>query len=139
MKNNLQIWIIDRHPVGWVAAFVALSWMGEYIHNRMELPQLSFLSPENSFLLLLAVILFILWWKAPGSRIPTILLLVLGTVHLVGGGISVFPFKFLPFYPEQSWKHYFTHILYGLAQLPLIIAMVWYVSGRSNREITDSR
>jgi hypothetical protein len=135
MKYNLQIQIIDRRQWVWVAACVVLSWMGEYFHNRWELPQLDLLSPENSFLLLLALSLFLLWWNAPGSRIPSVLLLVLGVVHLVGGAvISVIPFKFLPFYPEQSLQHYFSHILYGLAQLPLIITMVWQI--RQSRRST---
>jgi len=124
MKNNLQIQSIDRQHVTWVAAFVAVSWMGEYIHNRLELPQLGLLSPENSALLFLALGLFLFWWRIPGSRTPTILLLALGTIHLVGGVISVIPFKFLPYHPEQSLQHYISHVLYGLAQLPLIITMI---------------
>ena len=74
---------------------------------------------------LMAAGLFLLWWKAPGSRMPAVLLLVLGMLHLLGGGIiSVIPFKFLPYYPEQSVQHYLAHIVYGVAQLPLIIAMI---------------
>ena len=128
MQNSQLLPIHDRRPVGWMATFVALSWLGEYFHNRAELPQLGFLSPENSFMALLAIGLFLLWWRLPGSKIPTVLLLGLGIAHLVGGGVlSVLPLKFLPFYPEQSLQHYFSHILYGLAQLPLITAMIWQI------------
>lgn len=35
---------------------------------------------------LLAITLFLLWWRLPGSKTPAVLLLVLGIVHLVGGG-----------------------------------------------------
>lgn len=117
---------IDGRPVRWVAMFVTLSWLGEFLHNRSELSQLSLFSPENSSMALLAIGLFLLWWKVPGSRIPAFLLLVLGLIHLVGGGLlSVLPLGFLPFYPEQSLQHYLAHFLYGLMQLPLIIAMFW--------------
>lgn len=47
------------------------------------------------------------------------------TLHLVVGAvITVIPFGFLPFTPEQSLRHYLAHVVYGLAQLPLIIVMV---------------
>jgi prepilin signal peptidase PulO-like enzyme (type II secretory pathway) len=103
MRSYLRIPATDRRPVGWIAGFIILSWLGLYIHNRIELPQISLLSPENSSMALLAIILFLIWWWVPSRRIPAVLLLVLGMVHLVGGGIiSVMPFKFLPYSPEQS-------------------------------------
>jgi len=102
--------------------------MGEYFHNRAELPQLGLLNPENSLIALLAIGLFLLLWKLPNSEIPAFLLLVLGMVHLGGGGfLSVLALGFLLFYPEQSLQHYLSHILYGLAQLPLINAMIWQI------------
>jgi hypothetical protein len=111
---------------GFIAVFTFLSWMGLYIHNRIELPQLTLLSPENSVTALVAIALFLIWWFLPSRRTPGILLLTLGLVHLIGGAIlSVIPFKFLPYYPEQSTTHYLAHTLYGFAQLPLIAAMVW--------------
>ena len=128
MQNSQYLRINDHRHVAWIATFVALSWLGEYFHNRAELAQLGLLSPENSFMALLAIGLFLLWWRLPNSKIPAVLLLVLGMVHLLGGGvISVLPLKFLPFYPEQSLQHYLSHILYGLVQLPLIIAMTWQI------------
>jgi hypothetical protein len=48
-----------------------------------------------------------------------------GLLHLVGGAIvTVIPFSFLPFVPEQDFPHYFAHFLYGLPQLPLIWLMI---------------
>ncbi len=45
--------------------------------------------------------------------------------RLVGGAnVTVIPFSFLPFVPEQDFIHYFAHFLYGLAQLPLIGIMI---------------
>lgn len=59
----------DKLNVAWIVAFAALSWPGEIVHYRIELPG-------------------------------------------------------LPFYPEQTIAHYLSHLLYGLAQLPLIIIMI---------------
>jgi multidrug efflux pump subunit AcrB len=114
-----------NRTVAWVAASTLLSWLGAYFHNRSELPHLTLLSPENSLTALAALILFVTWWILPRRKVPALLLLVLAVVHLIGGAIiSVIPFSFLPFEPEQSLPHYVAHILYGLAQLPLIAAML---------------
>ena len=114
-----------ERPVHWVAAATAISWLGEYIHNRIELPGLSVFSPENSVLAIVAAALFLLWWLVPARRFPSILLIGLALLHFFGGAIlSVIPFSFLPFYPEQTFRHYLAHLLYGLAQLPLILLLV---------------
>jgi hypothetical protein len=77
-----------------VAAFTAHSWLGEYLHNRFELPGLTPLSPENSLTALFALALFLLWWSLPEKRIPTALLLAWGLLHLIGRGVlSVIPFQ----------------------------------------------
>jgi hypothetical protein len=91
-----------------IAALLALSWLGLFIHNSIELPSLNLLSPENSLPALVAVLLFIGWWL-PTRRLPAGLLLMWG-LHLVGGAIvTVIPFSFLPFVPEQDFTHYFAH------------------------------
>ena len=117
--------ITNNRLVRVVAAFTVLSWLGEVIHNAIELPSLTLLSPENSLPALVSGILFVGWWLLPYKRLAAILLIVWGTLHLVGGAIiTVIPFGFLPFVPEQSLRHYFAHIVYGLAQLPLIGMMI---------------
>ncbi len=104
-----------------VAALLALSWFGLFVHNAIELPSLNLLSPENSLPALVAMLLFVGWWLLPTKRLAAALLLVWGLLHLVGGAIvTVIPFSFLPFVPEQDFTHYFAHFLYGLAQLPLM-------------------
>lgn len=114
----------DR-PSGLVAALLSLSWLGLFIHNSIELPSLNLLSPENSLPALVAVLLFVGWWLLPTRRLAAALLLVWGLMHLIGGAIvTVIPFSFLPFVPEQDFTHYFAHFLYGLAQLPLISVMI---------------
>jgi hypothetical protein len=113
------------HPSGLVAALLTLSWLGLFVHNSIELPSLSLLSPENSLPALVAVLLFVGWWLLPTRRLAAALLLVWGLMHLIGGAIvTVIPFSFLPFVPEQNFTHYFAHFLYGLAQLPLISVMI---------------
>jgi uncharacterized membrane protein YjdF len=110
---------------GLVAALLALSWLGLFVHNSIELPALNLLSAENSLPALVAVLLFAGWWLLPTRRLAAALLLVWGLLHLVGGAIvTVIPFSFLPFVPEQDFIHYFAHFLYGLAQLPLIGVMI---------------
>jgi hypothetical protein len=113
------------HSFGLVAALLSLSWLGLFAHNSIELPSLTLLSPENSLPALVAVLLFVGWWLLPTRRLAAALLLVWGLLHLVGGAIvTVIPFSFLPFVPEQDFTHYFAHFLYGLAQLPLISVMI---------------
>lgn len=114
-----------NRPIGLVAAFTVLAWLGEYVHNLFELPQLTLLSPANSIPAFIFLILFAGWWLLPYKRITAILIIVWAILHLVGGAIvTVIPFPFLPFYPEQSLRHYLTHIFYGVAQLPLIGIML---------------
>ena len=110
---------------GLVAALLTLSWLGLYAHNSIELPSINLLSPENSLPALAAVLLFAGWWLLPTRPLAAALLLVWGLLHLVGGAIvTVIPFNFLPFVPEQDLTHYFAHFFYGLAQLPLIWSMI---------------
>ena len=123
MKKTSSLMADRSH--GLVAALLALSWLGLFVHNSIELPALNLLSAENSLPALVAVLLFAGWWLLPTRRLAAALLLVWGLLHLVGGAIvTVIPFSFLPFVPDQDFTHYFAHFLYGLAQLPLIGVMI---------------
>ena len=109
--------------------------LGEYIHNLFELPRLSLLSPENSFPALVSAALVLAWCLLPSKRLPTLALLIWAFVHLIGGGLlSVLPLPFLPFFPAQTHFHYLMHGIYGLAQLPLIIFLVWQLNGQPRNE-----
>ena len=56
-------------------------------------------------------------------RLGGALLLAWALLNLLGGAVlSVLPLPFLPFVPEQSLRHYSFHLLYGLTQVPLIVA-----------------
>jgi hypothetical protein len=113
---------IDRR-VGLIAASTALSWLGFYIHNVVDLPGQTLLSPETGLPTLVTLGLFLAWWWLPFKRLSMLALLVWALVQLVGGGIlSVIPLSFWPFYPPQTMLHYLMHVVFAGAQLPLIVA-----------------
>lgn len=114
-----------RRPVGLLLLCTLLSWLGEYVHNLFELPNLTLFSPENSIPALISLVLFTVWGFTPARQPAGLLLLLWGLLHLLGGAIlSVIPFGFLPFYPEQTLEHYAAHVEYGVAQLPLIVLLI---------------
>ncbi len=47
--------------IGWVAACAIVAWLGLYVHNRIELPHLTVLSPENSIPALIFSALLLAW------------------------------------------------------------------------------
>lgn len=111
--------------LGLVLLLALVSWLGEYAHNLFELPQLTALSPENSLPALTSLVLVGVYALKPTRRVGTVLLLLWAALHLVGGAmLSVLPLKILPFVPAQTLAHYGAHLLYGLAQLPLILLMM---------------
>ena len=83
------------------------------------------LSPETSIPALISLLLFLACWLLPMKRTTYVALLSWALISLVVGGIlSVIPFPFWPFHPAQTLFHYSMHVLYGLAQLPLILLLV---------------
>jgi len=121
--------------IRWVAAFTFLSWLGVAVHNRADLPQLSVLSPENSITALISLLLFVGWWVLPAQRLMRLALLGWAGLNLVGGGIiSVIPFPFLPFHPEQTLFHYLMHVQYVLTQIPLIVILLRQARRSASRE-----
>lgn len=117
--------LIDhQRPVSRMAMFTAVSWLGMFIHNMIELP-LTVLSPENSLPTLVSIVLFLGWWLSPYRRLMATMLLGWALLHLIVGGIfSVLPLPIWPFYPEQTAGHYLTHAIYSVAQLPLIALLI---------------
>ena len=111
--------------IGWVAAFTLLSWVGLFLHNRADLPQLPVLSPESSIPGLISLLLFLGWWLLPQKRTMRVALLSWAWLNLLGGGIlSVIPFPFWPFHPAQTVFHYLMHVQYTLTQIPLVVILL---------------
>jgi hypothetical protein len=124
-------WARDvRVPAYQMAGAVALAWLGMYIHNVADLPNLTVGSPENTLPGLLWLAAFGVWVALPGRSWPAAPLLAWSALNLVGGFASVLPLPVLPFRPEQSVRHYAFHVLYALAQLPVgILARVEFKRG----------
>lgn len=108
-----------------IAALAFLSWLGSYIHTTMEL-QLPVWRPENSVPFLVGLVLFLGWWRHRERRNVWTWLLLAWTAGghlLIGALLSVLPLSVWAFVPEQSAGHYLSHVIYGVAQLPLIWAL----------------
>ncbi|MDA4127363.1 MAG: hypothetical protein OK452_09230 [Thaumarchaeota archaeon] len=102
-----------------------LAWLGEVIHNVLELPGLTVLSPEASIPGVIAALLLAAYLFAPYPRVALWLLLSWGLLGLIGGGIlSVLPIGIFPFTAAQNLQHYLTHIFYGAAELPLVLTTI---------------
>ena len=108
-----------------LALATLFSWLGEAIHNAVELPGLTILSLETSIPGIVAALFFGAYLFSPFTRLSLGLLLGWGLLNLVGGGIiSVLPLNFLPFAPPQTVTHYLTHMFYSAAEIPLILITV---------------
>ncbi len=115
----------ESQEVGWMAAAVGLSALGMAFHTVREFDWPGLWSPGTGMIPVVGVqvLLFVVWWLSPGVRTGLgRALAATGVFQLVGGAIiSVLPLSFLPFLPEQSVGHYVSHLVLGLAQIPLIV------------------
>ena len=86
-----------RRSASLMFMFLTISWLGEFVHNLYELPNLTIASPENSLPALLSLGLLAAWWLTRFSRVVMLLVLAWGSLHLIGGAVlSVIPFPFRP-------------------------------------------
>jgi hypothetical protein len=107
-----------------VAAAALVAWAGLFVHNVADLPGQTLLSPESEVPGLVSLVLIALWFLPRTRRIAGWLVLGWALLNLIGGALSVLPLPILPFAPEQSLRHYLFHLLYGLCQVPLVVAFV---------------
>lgn len=123
-------------PDGAVALAVGmgLSMLGLVLHNGREFGIGGLLSPSTGTvpMVIIGVALVGLWWLIPAARkVGAILMIVYGAINLLGGGVlSVIPFDFLPFVPEQSFDHYLSHAIYTITQIPVIWVGLRYLINR---------
>ena len=107
----------------------AIAAAGMVAHNVLEFGPAFLLRPETVIPLAIFGVFALLAWARPAKPYVHVLLLGWTVLNLVGGGIlSVLPLGLFPFQPEQSLGHYAVHVLYAVAQLPLIV-----IAGRALR------
>jgi hypothetical protein len=114
---------VPQGTVRVVAALTVLSWFGMIIHDRISLPELSLLAPDVVLPTVVSIALFAAWWVWP-RRLSLGLLFGWTLLNFaVGGLVSVLPWPFLPFVPQQTIQHYVAHALYAGCQLPLLFVL----------------
>ena len=80
------------------------------------------IDPQTLIPLAIYVALAILAARPTAGRATWIALFAWAITNLVGGGIlSVLPLGVFPFQPEQSLGHYGVHVVYAVAQVPLVV------------------
>lgn len=103
---------------------VAIALLGMAIHTVVEFGIAGLWAFETAMIpwAILQGILWLVWWRQPGARrAAAMALFATALVQLIGGAIvSVLPLPILPFEPEQSLRHYLSHVALGIAQVPLL-------------------
>jgi hypothetical protein len=115
---------VSPRTVRLVAALTVLSGFGMIVHDLISLPGLRLLAPDVVLPTLVSVALFAAFWAWPG-RLSVGLLLGWTVLHFaVGGLLSVLPWPFLPFVPDQTFRHYVAHAVYAACQVPLLVVLL---------------
>jgi hypothetical protein len=105
-----------------VLAASALAAGGMLAHNVLEFGPAFLVDPQTLIPLGIFAILAILAARETAGRASWTALLAWAVLNLVGGGIlSVLPLGLLPFQPDQSLGHYGVHVVYTLAEVPLVV------------------
>ena len=114
-----------------LASFIAAA--GMLAHNVLEFGPAFLLRPETAIPLAIFGLFALLACARPANAVAHVLLLAWALLNLVGGGIlSVLPVGLFPFQPEQSLEHYGAHVIYALAQLPLVVVAARALSRRGH-------
>ena len=104
---------------------------GMVAHNVLEFGPAFLLRPETLIPLAIFGLFALLAWARPANAAVHVLLLGWAVLNLIGGGIlSVLPLGLFPFQPEQSLRHYAIHVIYGVAQIPLVVLAARALSRR---------
>ena len=98
---------------------LVVSGTGHVIHNLADFPVTILLGWETLFPLTVTVLLGVALIYRPG-RSAYAAAVIWALVVLLGAVVTVIPFGFLPFIPDQSISHYAVHVLYTVTQIPLL-------------------
>lgn len=104
-----------RHVAWAVLASVA----GLVVHNLAEFPLSILLGPETLVPAAVTVLLGAVVVRRPSRRVFAVVAGWAIVVIVLGGG-SVLPLSIWPFVPDQTTGHYAAHVVYALAQVPLL-------------------
>ena len=127
-------------PATAVVAASALAAGGMLAHDVIEFGPGFLLDPQTLVPLGIYAVLAALAARWASGSAAWAALLAWGGLNLVGGGIlSVLPLGLLPFRPEQSLEHYGVHIVYALAEVPLVV-VAWsgFRASRTSRSGADA-
>ena len=108
-----------------IGSATVIAVAGMAIHNVVEFGPGFLLDPQT--LIPVAIFAALAWsCRVARPRTPMLMLLVAwALLNLVVGGIlSVLPLPIFPFAPEQSLRHLAVHVVYTLAEIPLVVASV---------------
>lgn len=114
-----------------IAISSAIAAGGMMAHNLWELGPSFLAGPETVIPVAIFGLLLLGAWVRPHGRVVPGALLGWALLNLVGGGlVSVLPLGIFPFTPDQSPGHYGAHVVYAVAQLPLVLVAVVAIRSR---------
>ena len=132
--------IVRRRPPA-SAVYVAsvIACIGMLVHDVFEFGSAFLIDPQTLIPLAIYVALAILAARPTAGRATWIALFAWAITNLVGGGIlSVLPLGVFPFQPEQSLGHYGVHVVYAVAQVPLVVVAWSGLRAPTPRVVTPS-
>ena len=112
---------------------------GMIAHNVLEFGPGFLASAETLIPVAILGLLALLAWTRPANNVVHVGLFAWALLNLVGGGIlSVLPLGLFPFEPEQSLGHYGAHVIYAVAQIPLLVVAALAMRSRGQRAVVEN-
>lgn len=108
-----------------------VSCFGLWVHELYRVPSLLGLTPDGSIFMFVIAGGLAYWWHRTRGAGAAAALLAYAAISLAGGALTAFPLSWLPFKPDQTLSHYAVHIVYAVAQLPLIFVALSSLLRRS--------
>ena len=108
--------ITPRHIVVAIGASIG----GLLVHNLEEFGLSILFGPETWVPATITVLLGVALFKRASTGV-FVAAIGWAVIVIVIGGASVLPLPIWPFTPEQTLSHYMGHVVYALAQIPLLL------------------